>query len=271
MKHIYSLKGTLYAILVPPIFFFLFWYIYNPFSGGDASLLSSRWEEHAPFCCAILSAIILVTTALSRTVLYFYHRHAEPITSSRYLLWQVVEFLACVFFADLFVSLYFHTTYAHHLLTVAGYGALTLLYPYLGLWLTALNRDKSERLSLLEQSQAHEDEPIKFVDEKGVTRLVLAAPKVISIESAANYVDILYDNNGTASRFSLRTTLKAIEPLCVDHGLVRCHRSYLLNLKKVKLLRKTPDGIMAEIDFPGVEDIPVSKSYAGEVIKRFNA
>lgn len=271
MSYVHSIKGTIYAILIPPAFFFLFWYLYTPFQGGDTAPLGADWSEHAIFCLAIMSAIILVVSAVSRLLLFFYHRHAEPITRSRYLVWQVAEFLACVIFVDLFVSLFFHATYAYYLPTVALYGALTMLFPYLGFWLVACNAEKAERLDALEQRQVKEEMPMRFVDEKGVTRLVLPAPKVISIESAANYVDILYDNNGVASRYSLRTTLKAIEPLCVQHGLVRCHRSFLLNLQKVKVMRKTPDGLMAEIDFPGVEDIPVSKSYAGEVMKRFNA
>ena len=271
MNNIYSLKGTIYAVIVPPLFFFLFWYIYTPFVAGDTPLIGDLWASSATFCLAIISAITLGVTAVSRILLFFYHRHAEPITRSRYLLWQVLEFLACVFFADIFVCLFFHASYAHYLPTIAICGALTMVFPYLGLWLVATNAEKAERLEALEQRQVLEEMPMKFVDEKGVTRLVLPAPRVISIESAANYVDILYDNNGTASRFSLRTTLKAIEPLCAQHGLVRCHRSYFVNLQKVKVLRKTPDGLMAEIDFPGVEDIPVSKSFAGEVIKRFNA
>ena len=68
---------------------------------------------------------------------------------------------------------------------------------------------------------------------------------------------------------SLRNTMKGIEDACSQHSLIRCHRSYYLNLDRVKLLRKAPDGLYAEIDVDGVDDIPVSKSYAATVTQRF--
>ena len=55
--------------------------------------------------------------------------------------------------------------------------------------------------------------------------------KVISIEAAANYVNILYDKGGQLVKFSLRNTLKGIEELCNNYDIVRCHRSYFVNPK----------------------------------------
>ena len=271
MKSLLSLKGTLYAILVPPLFFFLFWYAYAPFVGSESSLLSERWEEHSLFCIAIISAILLLVGAVSRVLLFFRHKDDEGLGGGRYLLWQLGEFVAAVCFVDLFVCLFFQATYARYLFTITIYGALTLLIPYLFMWLVGQLVDARGQLALLEERAQKEEDPIRFMDEKGVVRLVLAASKVITLESAGNYVDILYDDNGRAARFSLRNTLKEIEPLCTQHGLVRCHRSFFLNLNKVKVLRRTNDGVLAEIDFPGVDDVPVTKSYVGEVFKRFNA
>ena len=100
-------------------------------------------------------------------------------------------------------------------------------------------------------------------------RLIVSVDRVISIESAGNYVTILYENNGKLMRYSLRNSLKNIESLCVQHSLIRCHRSYYINLLRVKLLRKEADSLYAEIDLPGVDDIPISKSYAADVMQRF--
>jgi len=275
--YFYTIRGALSSILLPPIFLFLFWLIYNPFVSGESPLIREGWQNHSTFCIAIITAIIFLVNLISRALLFIFRSKEESSSNPNFILWQICEVLADIFFIDLFISLFFHAPYAYHLLSIALYSSLTLVFPYLTLNLLSNIYDSRSRL-IEAQQQLHEmekgtereDDPIKFVDEKGTVRLVLSPNKIISMESSGNYVDILYDNNGHASRFSLRNSLKAIEPVCTQHGLIRCHRSFFINLSKVRVLRKTPEGLMAEIDFEGVSDVPVSKSYMSEVFKRFN-
>ena len=50
--------------------------------------------------------------------------------------------------------------------------------------------------------------------------------------------------------------------------MVRCHRGFLVNLENVKYLRKEKDGLVLEI--ASCERlIPVSKTYAEDVVKQF--
>ena len=110
---------------------------------------------------------------------------------------------------------------------------------------------------------------LRLADDKGTVKLVVGAEHVISIESAGNYVTVLYMQGERLMRYSLRNTMKGIEDACSQHSLIRCHRSYYLNLSRVRLLRRTTDGLVAEVDIEGVPNIPVSKSYANEVTQRF--
>ena len=62
--------------------------------------------------------------------------------------------------------------------------------------------------------------------------------------------------------FMLRASMKSVENTVANHGLIRCHRSYFVNPKFVKLLRKNREGmISAELLHPEVPSIPVSKQY----------
>ena len=90
--------------------------------------------------------------------------------------------------------------------------------------------------------------------------------RVLYIEAAGNYANIVYDDDGKTERFSLRNTLKGIEKLCAENHLVRCHRSYFVNIKRVKFIRRDHEFIYAQMNAEGVPDIPVSKTYAAEVI-----
>ena len=79
-------------------------------------------------------------------------------------------------------------------------------------------------------------------------------------------MNIYYVENGRVKDYSLRSSMKAIDELCQDNGLVRCHRSFYINPAHVKVLRKDKDGIMyAELDVDDVRHIPVSKTYYGRL------
>jgi len=71
-------------------------------------------------------------------------------------------------------------------------------------------------------------------------------------------------------RYTLRNTMKGIDKICTANGLVRCHRSFFVNINKVKVIRRTPEGMVAEIDHPGVDTVPVSKTYASDLISLFS-
>ena len=56
--------------------------------------------------------------------------------------------------------------------------------------------------------------------------------------------------------------MKALDELCQDNGMVRCHRSYYVNPSHIKVLRKEKEGVIyAELDAQEVIHIPVTKRY----------
>ena len=56
--------------------------------------------------------------------------------------------------------------------------------------------------------------------------------------------------------------MKSFESDAAKHGFVRCHRSYYVNPRHVKLLSRGKDGIIyTEFIREGVSRIPVSKQY----------
>ena len=75
-------------------------------------------------------------------------------------------------------------------------------------------------------------------------------------------MNINYIENDRPRTYVLRNSMKAIDELCQDHGLIRCQRSFYVNPVHVKVLRKEKDGVMyAELDAPDVQNIPVTKRY----------
>ena len=274
----YSVKSNLLFCISVPLFVMFFVVLYSPTFGinGQEGWLS-HWNSYAGLCLPVICAIILGVLLASRSILCFaLVRHT--LTKREFLVWQAVEFLVCCLFCDLFLSLYLHADYFTTLTHIIIVGLGLVIFPYLFYWVIMELLDHSHRLreansiiaELRKGYERNEAGAIRFADEKGNVKLVVGAERVISIESAGNYVTILYDNDGKLVRYSLRNTLKSIEDICKANGLVRCHRSFFVNLNKIKIIRRTADGIYAEIDHSGVEDIPVSKTYAPELMRLFS-
>lgn len=286
-KTLYSLKINIMFVASLVLFVLFFAIIYTPSYGAGEEVTSvsdlsqdeplvTLWYSHQGLCLPICCAIILVVTALSRAILLL-TTHTARIREGDYLIWQLGEVAATALFLDLFLSLYLHGSYFAYLPIVMIIYISVVIYPYAFYWLLVERMDRDLRIAEAQRTIVHlrqrdsgdDKGMLRFVDDKGNVKLVVSSDHVICIEAAGNYVTILYVTGSRLMRYSLRNTLKGIEELCAGGSLVRCHRSYYINLNKVKILRKSSDGIYAEIDHEGVDDIPVSKSYAADVMQRF--
>lgn len=286
-KTIYSIRSNIMFIAGLVVFVLFFTITYTPNYGinEDVTSLSDmvgsntailQWYHHQELCLPITCAIILVTTTLSRLLLLLLTRTGR-LHEGEYLLWQLGEVVATSLFIDLFLSLYLHLGFFEYVPLVLLVYISVAIYPYAFYWLLVERMDRDIRIAEAQRTivqlrqgiEKAENNMVRFADDKGGVKLVVSSDNVICIEAAGNYVTILYTNGKRLMRYSLRNTLKGIEEVCGRGPLVRCHRSYYLNLDKVKLLRKGTDGIYAEMEMDGVDDIPVSKSYATEVMQRF--
>jgi len=151
--------------------------------------------------------------------------------------------------------------------------ALVLLLPYSIMWLYLSWADKKEQIERMAEMQAYSGgvmEMVPFYDDKSMLRFSVKRENLLYLESAENYVTICYLNNGKVSKYLLRETLKKLEENFAGTEIIRCHRSYMVNFDKVKVIRKDKDGLKLELDIPVTIDIPVSKTYVDNVMHTFS-
>ena len=67
----------------------------------------------------------------------------------------------------------------------------------------------------------------------------------------------------------LRCRLKTVEESFKNSGLVRCHRKYIVNIKKVSMLHKESDGYVLELCREEIPAISVTKTYTDIVLSHF--
>lgn len=105
---------------------------------------------------------------------------------------------------------------------------------------------------------------VSIHDIKGNIKLSLRIMDILYAVSEDNYVKIFYEQDGVVHNSMIRTTAKNIED-DLEGLITRCHRSYLINIAKVKFFNNDRDNLYVILDQEGINPIPVSRSYRDSI------
>jgi hypothetical protein len=264
-------QNIIRLILFTSLFALVFINAYSPF-GADRWYNLTRFEFFTYSSLTILLGVLVVV--ISRILMYHVCKR-HTINIWQYLLWIFAEIFSMALAYGLFEKLFLKDArmFTELVKNSSRNTALVLLLPYSVLWLYFSWRDKKEQIERLADypsSSENSRNMIPFYDDKGILRFSIKKENLLYLESAENYVNICYLNKGKVSKYLLRDTLKKIEENFSGTEIVRCHRSYMVNFEKVKVIRKDKDGLKLEFDNPSVTDIPVSKTYVNTVMQTFS-
>jgi DNA-binding LytR/AlgR family response regulator len=265
-------KGNIVRlILFTSLFALVFINIYSPF-GADKWFNLTRLEFLTYSSLVILTGVLVVVA--SRIVMYYLGKK-YIIILWQYLAWIFAEIMLMSLFYALFEKFILKDIrdFTDLVKLSARNTALVLLLPYSVMWLYFSWRDKKEqieRMAGIQSFSGNVRDMIPFYDEKSVLKFSIKKESLLYIESAENYVSICYLNKGKISKYLIRDTLKKMEENFTGTEIIRCHRSYMVNFEKVKVIKKDKDGLKLELDNPSVTDIPVSKTYVDNVMQTFS-
>ncbi len=264
-------RNIIRLILFTSLFALVFINIYAPF-GADRWFDLNQLEFFTYSSLVILTGVLVVV--ISRIIMYYYGKH-HAINHYHYFAWIAGEILMMALFYTLFEVLVLKDprNFYELLKLSARNTALVLLLPYSIMWLYLSWRDKKEqieRMAGIQEGSGSLMDMIPFYDEKSVLKFSVKKENLLYLESAENYVSICYLNKGRISKYLLRDTLKRMEENFNGTGIIRCHRSYMVNFEKVKVIRKDKDGLKLELETPAVIDLPVSKTYVDNVMQTFS-
>lgn len=237
----------------------------------------------------IFFLIALVVVVVSKKLLYEQGRRGRTgLTYLQYVLWNFVEIVAiCALYS--FFTIHGdkmgiinagEETFDHYFFSALLYCTMSLGVPYVmcGMYFAINDRDKTIRLMNYGNVVSDEVLPVKdemkitLFDNSGVLKLSVSSSNLYYIESDDNYVKVWYtDSGGILKTYMLRCRLKTIEDSFADSPLMRCHRKYIVNMDKVKTLRKEKDGYELELDNESIPPIPVTKTYEDTVLTCFNS
>lgn len=273
--YMYEKNNIIRLILFTAVFALLFINIFKPFG-------SRNWYPISDFKFVVFASLIvlvgMLVVVISRLIMLAYVKK-HTISYFQYGMWVLTEIVSMSMFYALFTKFIPKENARRDFIQIfydsTLHASLILLLSYAILWLYFSWHDKNVQLQKMMIEEQNSDVPkknlIAFPDEKGELKISIVLENLLYVDSADNYATIHYLNKSKLSHFLIRNSLKWMEEnLTKDTPLVRCHRSYMVNLDKVKVLRKTKDGIFLELDADSTSDIPVSKTYYERVMTKFS-
>lgn len=247
---------VIYIVLMPA-FFVGFSLLYDPF---DILGFYCQGGFSHSFHIVMLACIILLSLVLTRLGLCILLR-SKGLKGWQYALWCIGEMFMASCFAALYTTLFDSSLMFFQSLGICmKFIFLTLVYPYVFLTLLQALRNRNEELEVKET--ATDDSLVKFRDEHQRLKLTIDRSAVLCIKSEYNYLEISYLDGSKVKKYLLRNSMKSQEANAAGNGFIRCHRSYFVNPKHIKMLSKDKNGVYsAVLDTEDAVSVPVSRQY----------
>jgi hypothetical protein len=107
-----------------------------------------------------------------------------------------------------------------------------------------------------------------LVADNGKDKLVLPAADLLFLEASDNYCTVFYLAGETLTKTLLRSSLGRLESQVGLPRVIRCHRSYVVNLDRVRDVTGNAQGYQLHLAPPGLA-VPVARAYAPAIRAHF--
>jgi hypothetical protein len=267
------------SLIISVLYALVFLVIYSPYSDtawfglakSDSFLLTTTFVV-ASVLFLVISRMLMIFSSKNNTV---------KMTYFKYSLWLLGEIILIGVFHAILSIVYVELTEFSVSFIVTKSILITLLalgVPYVvsAMWITI--NDMRNTLLITDTNNIATDgeaiaqniDIINIADNKGVLKLSIKLDNLYYIKAEDNYTIVNYTKNVLLNRYMIRCKIQTIEDNFSNTPLMRCHRTYIVNTQKIKVLRHESDGFYMDFDFDGIDPIPVSKTYSEAVVKRFS-
>ena len=269
-EYFISKRNIYVQIVFTTVFAYAFINIYEPFGAAHWYAIS-KWQFL--LYSGLLVLLGMVVVIVNRVIMYQISK-LRPVSLLQYSLMVAAEIIIMAAFFALIedYALDDSRTWAELWFIAIQNTALILLIPYLISLLFFAFQEKKIKLENLTFDYLRKPviDFIPFRDENGVMRLSLKKSDLLYLEASENYVLVHYRVRNEIKQYLLRNSLKKLENDLKQHQIVRCHRSFMVNIEMVKMMQKGKKGLELHLAGPENLVIQVSKTYEPAVISELN-
>lgn len=276
-NYLLTKRNQFIMVLFISVFTIAFINISHPF-GSDKWIHNGIVTTTEYFLWSIvLLSIGMIVVAISRVIMYHFSKKPDhKITILKYIGWVFIELLllsGAFTLLALIVGTRLKIRTDDPLEIYIDAIPITIFIigiPYFICILYFLFQERSAKLKELmnENIGFKSSNLISIRDSRGVLQLSVAKENLLYIESADNYICIWYIKNDMLKKQLMRITMKEISDQLADTNIIRCHRSYMVNLDLVKVMRREKENLFLELGVPNIKEIPISKTYGEKVLRR---
>ena len=297
-KFMVSRKYISVLIVLIILFSVLFLLIYKPFSMA-VWLGSSQTLNFSFTILFYLSAIVILI--VSRVLMYGVHNRLE-VKLMTYILWLLAENIVisliytlitvnffpmpgietsmlatrtvmCVIII-LTIPNVFVMCYAMYCAKCEELEAIQYQYQQLENKYHLLDSRQSDLRAVAATVTPMRDDTPKMInlhDNNGTLRLSINTDALYYLESEDNYIKVYYKHNEKLLSYMLRCRTRSVEESLKGTSMMRCHRSYIVNLNKIRLMEEDRRMHYITLNDKSIGRIPVSKSYYDNVVASLSA
>ena len=268
-KYLFSKRFLTLSVLTIFLFSIPLLLIYGYYS--DTIWLGFKSWRNFGFTLVFYAIAISIMT-LSKVVIYKY-QSSHRLTLVKFILWVAVEYMALAldyllltpaatdYEVPVSLSLFLKASLCVTLIIALPYAFLCLGASYMAL--------KEEFDAFKAGIAANENKDrVTLYDYKGEPALTLRSDAILYMESQDNYVMIHYLSEGIEHKYMLRCPTQKLDAMLEGTSLMRCHRSYIVNLNHIYEFVRGHKRADIVIDNKDKKEISVSKSYYKAFITR---
>ncbi|MFK7755822.1 MAG: LytTR family DNA-binding domain-containing protein [Flavobacteriales bacterium] len=242
------------GMLIASVIVFLFLFLFKPFGmntyNGSIFLLCLKF--------GLVSLVASLGYLLFTTYVLKIHKDVESWTMKRWIL-DMMLLILCITLANyIFVLYHYNSSFS-----LWGLGNMLVCTMMVAVFpIVFFGYRKQLRLERTNSASAETlSETLNAPEHKAPESLA----SILAIESMQNYVHIYKLTNGNFEKETVRMTLTAALAEYGSHGLIKCHRSFLVNPSQIKRADGNAQGLKLTLSHKESPIIPVSRTYISSV------
>lgn len=185
-----------------------------------------------------------------------------------WILWSIVWLSTGIFLFYNFLGEWHDMRWTSYLSFIGNIGGLSLI-PLIGILLfikIRTLRTSLESAHTYTYGDTEGDQLLTFKAENLKDHFTLPLKCIVYLESEDNYVAIYHLKNDVLAKSLIRKSLKSIQQEGHHKALIRCHRSFIINLMHLQQVYGNRNKLSVFLG-PVKEPIPVSGQYLDDIYK----
>jgi len=273
----YSKTEKIYLLLLLGVYFIAFYYFFVPVENAVGLRNLSFTERMYPGLIAFIVSLALVSVFYSPVAgqkkvknwyvyaLFVFGLAFLSVLLAEFVLFNVRGFggfnfllsLSLIVLASFIVPLYLFILIVEKLVVRH---------------VAAISESLNQYIGQMRQKPGPDKKMITLQSEKTSGRLSFDISELMSVEAQGNYSMFVLVQNKVVNRKILHITMKAIEEGLAEYEfVVRCHKSYMVNIQHIAKVTGNSRGYLVHFD-EETEPVPVSRNFQKnvmEVIRKF--